>query len=265
MNYQTVSSTHGRGQCLPESPLFHFLQNSDPADWFRSIPDAQKHGTLRNSCIQEFHADTSGSQLVFCKLYPIKKQVQALAARVGYYKARSIFDLTRRLSDRGVRTPRPIAYFICQSGYRDGSFLFLENLAGATDLRVLGDRGVLDRYFQTAGLMDKCIDLMVDLHAAGYCHRDFKFPNLLWQEDSDQLYLIDFDGTRKLDGRDDVRGRARDLARFTLACHQARLPEITVEMVVDLYQQRTHLDADLVTPTAELYQVLADRHYLRRR
>jgi len=184
VNYQPIHGPHGRGQCLSESPLFHFLQNSDPVVWFRSIPDDLKHGTLKNSCIQEFHADTAGSQLVFCKLYPIKKKVQALAARLGYFKSRSIFDLTRCLCDRGVRTPRPIAYFICQAGHRDGSFLFLENLADATDLRALGDKGLLDRYFQTAGVLEKCIDLMADLHAAGYCHRDFKFPNLLWQESS---------------------------------------------------------------------------------
>ncbi len=265
MSYREIRSAFGHGQCLENSAVWDFLQNTDPAAWFGAIAAAEKHGTWLNTSVQKLPSATGDTEPVFCKHYPIKRGSQRLLARLGRYKSASVFVLTRKLCDREFPTPMPLAYFICRAGHRDGSFLFTENLDGFTDLRHWAKTGQTADYFSEHHLVARSLELMAELHAAGIVHRDFKFGNLLWHEDKRRLYLIDFDGAKTFSPETAVKPRARDIARFTLACHQVGLSQWSLEKVIDLYREKSGItDQSLLPRSRELYDVLLARHNRKR-
>jgi len=265
MTYLKLKTPYGRGECLEDSAVCLFLKQTDPTTWFAAIPKSEKHGYWRNTSVQVLGSEGSASETVFCKHYPIKRRLQRLFAHLGLYRSASVFKLNRRLCDSGFPTPRPLGHFISNNGPRAGTFLFLENLEGYTDLRYCTESTPVLEYFLQHQLIERSLDLMARLHREGIVHRDFKFGNLLWNPEANRLCLIDFDGARTFDPAGSIKPRARDITRFTLACHQAGLDEWTLDKMVSLYQQKAGLNRqDLHHACEDLYAVLLARHQRKR-
>lgn len=108
----------------------------------------------------------------------------------------------------GIAVPRPIALVEQRNGLlsRTG-WLVMEYIAGTS---------LLDHWqhaLPSARQLDDIRDLFLGLRASRLCHGDLKATNILCR--GDQLYLIDFDGSREFHcPRRLARALARDRERF---------------------------------------------------
>jgi len=137
-------------------------------------------------------------------------------------KAKRSFEAARRLSERGVGTPDPIAYVDRWEGSRLVESYYFSIYAG--ELSCLRDE--MNRLFSDDPDCHKVVELLTvtgkfmrQMHDAGFCHRDLGSQNIMmvrkgadrWED----IQVIDLNRGRLKDELS-VEERARDFDRITV-------------------------------------------------
>ncbi|HMO03624.1 MAG TPA: lipopolysaccharide kinase InaA family protein [Kiritimatiellia bacterium] len=137
-------------------------------------------------------------------------------------KARRSFDTAVRLDQRGVGTPKPIAYLDRWEGGR----LLASYYLCAYEEGITSFRDELNRLYREDPLCRRIMELMetvalavADLHDAGVCHRDLGNQNILLRRDGPDAWkdvrFIDLNRAQLADELT-LDQRARDLSRIDL-------------------------------------------------
>lgn len=140
------------------------------------------------------------------------------AARLGRERGYAGLEAAARLRAAGIATPAGVA-LLQEQGLRR-SWLLTELLDEAVNCHQLGEEGLsaaLRQQLFVAGM-----ELLRQLHLAGFAHGDFKWANLMWQSQAEKLWLIDLDGVHSSGiGR---RAQLRDVARFFVNADELGVP-----------------------------------------
>jgi len=214
-----------------------------PADW---LAELQAQGPVGLGTFVEGRCHRP----IFVKYYPARSALQKLRRRLGLAPAGRAFARARQLHQAAVRVPEPLC---CIPLGGAGDLLLTEALQGPN----LGDAWPL---LDSAGRQHQlraAADLLANLHAAGFRHRDAKWENFVLA--SDQLWLVDLDGSGRL--RRARRDRARDLARFTLSAEQFQVPAASYRLFLQQYQAAGGQGVDSLLPhIRSALQRLRQRH-----
>jgi tRNA A-37 threonylcarbamoyl transferase component Bud32 len=128
-----------------------------------------------------------------------------------FSRARRLWKINQRLSERGLPVPRPVCYF--RPSFRRKNSYFISSLI--EDSRSLADiykRGLFREPEKLAVVLGKTISAW---HMAGAVHGDLKWSNIMLQSNADQIniFFIDLDQA-KLYSAPRIRGIEKDLSRF---------------------------------------------------
>lgn len=118
------------------------------------------------------------------------KFIQRSFINTGLARTRALveFNLLQELHQRGLPVPRVVGAYIKTSCYRYQASLLIERIQGSQDL----GRWLLHQELseQQWALVGACLK---KFHRAGLHHVDLNCKNILWQAETEQVYLIDFD------------------------------------------------------------------------
>ncbi len=128
----------------------------------------------------------------------------------GLNKTRSFaeFLLLKKMYDSGLPVPQPIAARVVKSGLYYRADLLSERIENAQDLTTLLQKSPLaPPHWQAIGR------LIRQLHDLQICHTDLNAHNILWQAESQQPWLIDFDKCFEKQGAGWKKGNLQRLYR----------------------------------------------------
>lgn len=130
----------------------------------------------------------------------------------------------RYLFERGLSVPEPLGVLWMRSGaWYSGSI-------ATREVRGFGIPTLAERPQETQRpLLERTGALIRRMHEMGVFHADLQVENVLVDEDSGNVYLIDFDKARR--GTVHSLGRMRNLLRFRRSCTKRGLPAFVFEYV----------------------------------
>lgn len=123
----------------------------------------------------------------------------------------------RYLFERGLSVPEPLGVVWMRSGVWYSGSIATREVRGA-ELPALAERPLETQ----RPLLERTGALIRRMHELGVYHADLQVGNVLVDEDSAKIYLIDFDKARM--GRVSSLGRMRNLLRFRRSCMKHGLP-----------------------------------------
>ena len=184
---------------------------NDPDGWLARLPKLIKDG--RTSTV----GLTPGLVL---KRFNFRKLINLGKDLLRPSRARRAFRKAYHLELAGILTPRCLAAADRHAlGFLMRSYLLLEEIPGALDLRAYLRRGVAPE----SHVIRAAAELLARLHHEGFSHRDLKESNLVLDAGG-KVYLIDLDGMDYL-GRISAAQAEEDLER--LARGVAAFPQVT--------------------------------------
>ncbi len=126
-------------------------------------------------------------------------------------KGKRTWDVSRKLYDKGLPVPEPLAWFDPSVGCWHSFFLCRvignsENLANIIKGGRVRDLG---------RLLESLARTIAQWHSAGAVHGDMKWPNILLRKEAGdyEFFMVDLDRSR-LYQRASIRGIEKDLSRF---------------------------------------------------
>lgn len=137
--------------------------------------------------------------------------IDYIARRLLKSRARRLWDITQRLSDKGLPVPRPLG-FLEPSLLRRNSFFISSFIENSSNLADVYKQGLFKDPRSIAAVLGKTLSAW---HMAGAVHGDLKWSNILMQNTIDGIsfFLVDLDNAR-LYPKPRIRGITRDLVRF---------------------------------------------------
>jgi len=241
----------GYHQAAPVQPL---LEGGGVDPWFD-----QSFRALKQNAKVDARLLKTSSGPVFVKQYKVASRVRrALVALTGF-RARRMFRLSLRLLDIGVRVPQPLAYVLDHRRNQLLSFFVCEALQ-ARDLKSIACGAGLDEVGGEARVFDLVGSMLAALHRAGFAHGDMKWANLMVDEMSRELILIDLDGVRRpWFFRNKCFGR--DLARFILNARELGAAPENIDTLLAMYARaRGRSVGQVWADLTPAYNKLARRH-----
>ncbi len=235
--FKSIHNNYCTGKLSNNSSLPEFIVAHEDYDkWYNSTAFINANKTPYNKMYHTF--GSAEDHTVFCKYYLQKRFTEKLYDRLtGSNRAQRAHERICRLQNLGVNTPDSLGYL--RSSTR--SYLFLQIIDGFNDLRHYQETPGGHDQLPLRTLIDKALEQLVCLHNNGYCHGDFKWPNILLNESSGELMLIDFDGVRYQLNRKLPRSYVKDVARFLVSCNEGGLAEEHIAYVLQRYAQMRDL------------------------
>ncbi|MCA9041175.1 MAG: phosphotransferase [Planctomycetaceae bacterium] len=128
-------------------------------------------------------------------------------------RARHSFEIGQQFLQAGIPTPEPLWVIPpLRWSWNEPAYLGFEWLPGCRDLngqlaeltidQFFGDKAIRKQVYSVVSMLATVLGRM---HAAGFCHRDLKFSNLLVDRTTTpvQVYVIDLDGASSHTGNVD--------------------------------------------------------------
>ncbi len=202
----------------------------------------------------------SGGPGLLCKFFPERGFGDRLRQRIRLDRPARIHRRLRPLAAVDLPIPTTLGHLAAEGL---GSAWFCTLLPGRNLLHWAGEQ-LPDSGAARLALLSPVIDAMLRLHTSGYRHGDFKWGNVLVDEDTGACYLVDTDDLRVVPPRGVCRGKARDLARFLLDCREAGVPDMEAEALRRRYAEGAGLPVPQVERlVAPLLERLGRRHARR--
>lgn len=200
-----------------------------------------------------------GELKVFCKCFPLQGLKGKLQRWLGKDRARRLHQVAQQLHAAGA----PVAE---SWGYSVGSkraLWFSQVLPFQSLLHWCGSALPGDKE-QRMVILDSSLEAMVALHRVGFAHGDFKWGNLLFDEQSQKIWLVDLDRVKLRSTSRFDKSAARDVARFMLDCEEAGMPEDEYLSIVSTYAERVgEAAANIQLLVEPIYHKLKARHDAR--
>lgn len=195
----------------------------------------------------------------FVKRYRVASRLRRWLVALTGYRARRMFRVSLRLRQAGVPVPQPFAHV--RERRRDclSSFFVCEALQ-ARDLKTLAKGPGLEQAGGEIRVFEQVAALLSALHLAGFSHGDMKWANLMVDNHTQKVLLIDLDGLRRPWM---LRNRrfGRDLARFMLNARELGVAADRVDGLLTAYAKtRGRSVKQLRADLAPSYKKLAKRH-----
>ncbi len=240
--YTKINNGYCAGKLSADSSLPEFIAaHSDFDKWYNNTAFINVNKTPYNKMYHTF--GSAEDKTVFCKYYLQKQLTEKLYDRLtSGNRAQRAHERICKLQNLGVNTPDSLGYL--RSDTR--SYLFLQIIDGFNDLRHYQETPDCHDQLPLPTLIDKALVQLVCLHNSGYCHGDFKWPNILLNESSGEIMLIDFDGVRYQLNRKLPRSYVKDVARFLVSCSEGGLAEEHQAYVLQRYAQMRQLNVAAV-------------------
>ncbi len=145
----------------------------------------------KRNVVKRFQVEKNVCLIV--KRYKIPNLIQRLAYTLyRKSKAERAYDYATRILQKGIETPKPIAFIeIYQRGlFTYSYFISTEDNRSSCDV-------LLDSSFQDSEkLVDKLVDFIVSLHDKGIMHGDLNLSNILYCEEDGQYSFAVIDTNR---------------------------------------------------------------------
>ncbi|WP_339670048.1 hypothetical protein [Dasania marina] len=200
--------------------------------------------------------DINGQQY-FAKCYSFSGAFAAWCFNKGIHKYNRMLSIARLMYLCGVQVPRLLRVLNDVAARK--LYVVYTYEAGGKDLRCLiGEK--LNCHFDEHNISEKIAGQMALLHGKAHVlHGDFKWANILYDESTHRIILVDIDGARKLSASS--KGFCRDVARFILDCEEAGLSHDRVRRVLVVYAEKTGQQYDAVEAGINKYYIrLKQRH-----
>lgn len=241
----------GYHQAGPVQPL---LEGAPVDQWF-----GQPHRSLKNNAKVDARLLLSSSGPVFVKQYKVASRLRRALVSLTGFRARRMFRLSMCLLAIGVRVPQPLAYVLDRRHDRLSSFFVCEALQ-ARDLKSVACGPGLDEAGGEARVFNRVGEMLVALHRAGFAHGDMKWANLMVDDVSRELILIDLDGVRRPRLFRNKRF-GRDLARFILNARELGVAPENIDALLVMYARARGRSVQQVRADLRpAYNKLARRH-----
>lgn len=200
-----------------------------------------------------------GSKKYFCKCFQLKGLKGVLQKIFGVDRARQLNKKSKRLFEEGVAIARPLGVVVSNTQ----ALWFSEVLPFRSLLYRVGE-ALPGTQFERAEIIDAALSAMCALHKAGYSHGDFKWANLLYDEQRKQIWIVDLDRVKKRRSKQFGQSSARDLARFLLDCEEAGVPREEYDSLYESYAKQLGLSESPVRDaTQPILRKLQRRHVAR--
>lgn len=259
--YHNIRSAYCDGKLATNSSLPAFIAAHEDFDkWYNSTAFINANKTPYNKMYHTF--GSAGDQTIFCKYYLQKQLTEKLYDRIKRSsRAQRSHERICRLQALGVNTPDSLGYLRSKTR----SYLFLQIIDGFNDLRHYQEAPDSHAELPLHTLIDRALEQLICLHDGGYCHGDFKWPNILLNESSGELMLIDFDGVRYQLNRKLPRSYVKDVARFLVSCNEGGLGKEHIAYVLQRYAQMRDLRVAAVERAVKpRYAEITEKHARKR-
>lgn len=255
--YKEISNAYCVGQLSTDSSLPEFIAVRENFDkWYNSTAFVGANKKHYNKIYHTF--GSADDQTVFCKYYLPKHLAETLYDKcVHSSRAQRAHDRIRKMQQLGVATADTLGYLRSQTR----SYLFLRVTDGFNDLRHYQESPESHDQLPPRVLLNKALELLVCMHNSGYCHGDFKWPNILLNESSGALMVIDFDGVRHQVNRKLPRSYIKDIARFLVSCKEGGLAQEHIDYALKTYAEMRALRVETIERAIKpRYQEIIARH-----
>lgn len=148
-------------------------------------------------------------QDLWLKRFNYKGFPDFLLKRTFGNKAKRLFDVNKRLYEKGLPVPVPVA-FIGPSFSIRHSFFLSSIIENSENLHHAYKKGLFDK-----NIARQLAETITRWHMAGAVHGDLKWSNILVQKNADMrnIFFVDLDQA-KLYKKPKIKGIIRDLVRF---------------------------------------------------
>tara|TARA_Y100001934_G_C12338717_1_gene768968 strand:- start:243 stop:1031 length:789 start_codon:yes stop_codon:yes gene_type:complete len=249
--HRSAGAVIGYHQAWPIRPL---LEGAAITPWFD-----QPHRALKQNAKVDARLLQLPSGPVFVKQYKVASRLRRTFVTLTGFRARRMFRLSLCLLAIGVRVPQPLAYVLDRRHDRLSSFFVCEALQ-ARDLKSVACGPGLDEAGGEARVFSRVGEMLVALHRAGFSHGDMKWANLMVDDASQELILIDLDGVRRPWLFRNKRF-GRDLARFILNARELGVAPESIDALLVMYARARGRSVQQVRADLRpAYNKLARRH-----
>lgn len=258
--YKKIRSAYCAGEISCNSSLPEFLAGHENFDeWFNRTVFVSADGKHYNKMYHTF--GSADDQTVFCKYYRHKQIAEKLYDDLtGSSRARRAHKRILRMQELGINTPDSLGYLRSTSR----SYLFLRVIDGFNDLRHYREPQQQADRLPLRTLLRKALQQLVLLHDAGYCHGDFKWPNILCNEASGEILVIDFDGVRYQPNKRLPRSYIKDMARFLVSLREGGLADEIIAYALQTYAELRGLRLDTIERAVKpRYESIVKKHALK--
>ncbi len=259
--YKSIHNAYCAGKLSTNSPLPAFIAAHENFDkWYDCTAFINANKQPYNKMYHTF--GSAEDQTIFCKYYLQKQFTEKIYDRLAHSnRAQRAHERICKLQDLGVNTPDSFGYL--RSDTR--SYLFLQIIDGFNDLRHYQETPDSHEKLPLRALIDKALEQLVCLHNSGYCHGDFKWPNILLNESSGEIMLIDFDGVRYQFNRKLPRSYVKDVARFLVSCDEGGLAKEHITYVMQRYAQLRGLSVAVIERAVKPHYAEITQKHARKR
>ncbi|MGI9284892.1 MAG: lipopolysaccharide kinase InaA family protein [Pseudomonadales bacterium] len=259
--YREISNAYCVGKLSNNSSLPEFIATHENFDeWYNSTAFVTANKKHYNKMYHTF--GSAEDQTIFCKYYLQKQFAEKLYdGFTRSSRAQRAHERICKMQELGVSTPDSLGYLRSQSR----SYLFLQVIDGFNDLRHYQESPDTHNQLPLHTLIDKTLEQLVRMHNNGYCHGDFKWPNILLNESSGEIMVIDFDGVRYQPSRKLPQSYIKDVARFLVSCKEGGLADEHVDYVLKTYAQMRELRVETIEHAIKpRYEEIIQKHARKR-
>ena len=257
-NCRSFQNNLFHGQYVMNSLLEKQLTGgSDLGHWFDSSQKCLKRD--KNITIKLLH--TNG-QHVIAKRFSSKNLLYHLKVWTGKERVFRLFDMSHHFIALGIPIAKPIGYALEGYGiWRTVSYFYSQYLKGKSDLKRLSQTMKdFPEWLGNKKIIIQFADILATLHNYGFCHGDTKWKNIMADQETGELWLIDLDGATSANFPMS-KAMCKDMSRFIVDMTEYPLPDHLIEEFLNQYCKRRNLKKNLVREKIEpITQKILKRH-----
>jgi tRNA A-37 threonylcarbamoyl transferase component Bud32 len=234
----------------------------DLREWFDSRQERLKKD--KNISIKLLHAN---GQEVIVKRFTSKNFLYHLKVWTRKERALRLWEMTHHFNAIGIPVAQPIGYALEGHGiWRTTSYFYSQYLKGKSDMKRLSQTmNDFPGWLENKKVIIQFADLLATLHNNGFCHGDTKWKNIMADQETGKLWIIDLDGATS--ARLPLsRAMCKDISRFIVDMVEYPLPDHLIEAFLHQYCGRRNLKRNFVKEKTEPHvRNIIERHRNQKR
>ncbi len=250
------------GYYVIHSPLEkQITEGRDLGHWFNSSQKCIKRD--KNITIKLLQIN---GQHVIVKRFSSKNLLYHLKVWTGKERVFRLFDMSHHFIALGIPIAKPMGYALEGCGiWRTVSYFYSQYLKGKSDLKNLSHTmRDFPEWMQNKKIIIRFADILATLHNNGFYHGDTKWKNIMVDQETGELWLIDLDGATTAN-YPMSKAMCKDVSRFIVDIIEYPLPKQLIEEFRNQYCKRRNLKRNLVKEKIEpVIQKIIKRHQKRK-